>query len=87
MPKIVEFLCYIPFNGQVKTMEEKIADYRRLSGITQKELAKSLGIDPGTLSRWERNKGRPLKKLLTKLTDHLVSLFPDGEGPGAPMLC
>ena len=86
MPKIVKFLGYVPSNGELKTLGDRIVSYRCFHGITQKELAKSLSVDPGTLSCWERNKGRPLKKLLTKLTDYPVSLLPDGEGTGAPML-
>jgi DNA-binding XRE family transcriptional regulator len=64
IPRVIEFLRYVPFNGQVKTLGEKIIRYRQLLGITQKELAKSLGIDPGTLGRCERNEGRPLKRHL-----------------------
>jgi len=86
IPRIIRFLGYVPFDRQADTLGEKIVNYRRLSGITQKELANRLGIDSTTLGRWERNKGRPLKRLLKKLTDCFISLFPDGEKPGAPML-
>jgi len=57
----------VPFESRVRTLGEKIVHYRRLLGLTQKELAKSLGIDPGTLGRWERNKGKPPDDLLQKL--------------------
>ena len=63
IPKIVEFLDYVPCNIEPKTLGERIVNYRRLLGITQKELAYRLGVDPSTLARWERNNGRPLKKL------------------------
>jgi len=33
-------------------------------GITQKVLAKTLGVDPGTLARWERDEGKPLKRYM-----------------------
>jgi transcriptional regulator with XRE-family HTH domain len=71
IPKIVEFLGYVPSNGQTKTLGEKIVRYRRLLGITQKELAKSLGIDPGTLGRWERNRGKPQRQIVERLKEFM----------------
>jgi transcriptional regulator with XRE-family HTH domain len=52
---------------------EKIVNSRRLSGITQKELAKRLGVDPTTLARWERNESRPQKKFSARLVGFLAS--------------
>lgn len=46
IPKIVEFLGYVPFDGKPKTLGKRIIHYRRLYGITQKELAHRLGADP-----------------------------------------
>ena len=71
LPKIVEFLKYIPFDREPNTLGEKIVNYRRFSGINQKQLAKRLGVDPGTLGRWERGKGYPLAKNMRKLTEFL----------------
>jgi transcriptional regulator with XRE-family HTH domain len=67
IPRIIKFLGYVPFDNQAKTLGEEIGHYRRLLGITQKELAKPLGIDPGTLARWERSKGKPLQTHLEKV--------------------
>jgi transcriptional regulator with XRE-family HTH domain len=67
IPKIIEFLGYTPLNTYAKTFGESIVSYRSLSGITQKELAKSLGIDATTLARWERNKSTPRKESLERL--------------------
>jgi DNA-binding XRE family transcriptional regulator len=69
----------VPFNGEPKTLSEQIVNYRRLLGITQKELAKSLGVDPGTLGRWERGKGYPQAKHLKKVTEFLETASPDGQ--------
>jgi transcriptional regulator with XRE-family HTH domain len=74
IPKIVEFLGYVPFNGQTKTLGEKIVNYRRLLGITQKELANRLGIDPTTLARCEHDKGKPVKRYLQQLQNLTKSL-------------
>jgi transcriptional regulator with XRE-family HTH domain len=56
MPKILEFLGYDPAPSEPATLGEKLLKYRRERGMTQKELARRIGIDPTTLSRLERNK-------------------------------
>jgi transcriptional regulator with XRE-family HTH domain len=58
IPKIIEFLGYIPFE-EPKTLGERIIYYRRLTGMIQKELAGKLNIDPTTLARWEREEREP----------------------------
>jgi site-specific DNA recombinase len=67
IPKVIEFLGYVPFDGQPKTLGERIVLYRRLHGITQEKLAHRLGVDPTTLARWERNESQPLKRYQKKL--------------------
>ncbi len=54
MPKVIELLGYVPFEKEPETLGEKIVYYRWVKGITQKELASQLGVDPGTLAQWER---------------------------------
>ncbi len=56
IPKIIEFLGYVPFDTSTLSVGERIVVYRRLLGLSQKELASRLGIDPCTLSKWERDK-------------------------------
>ena len=68
LPRIVEFLGYRPLDPGPKPLGEGIAASRRLLGITQRELACTLGIDPSTLARWERGEREPSKELLEKLT-------------------
>jgi transcriptional regulator with XRE-family HTH domain len=58
IPKIIEFLGYMPFE-EPRTLGERIVYYRRLTGMTQKELAKKLNVDPTTLARWERGERKP----------------------------
>jgi transcriptional regulator with XRE-family HTH domain len=56
MPKIIAFLGDNPFSvDEGGELGEKIRVYRKLHGITQKRLAKELGIDPTTLARWEKD--------------------------------
>jgi transcriptional regulator with XRE-family HTH domain len=73
IPGIIKFLGYVPFDTNTKSLGEKIVRFRRLLGITQKELAKTLGVDPSTLGRWEKGRGQPMKRQATKLATFLAS--------------
>jgi DNA-binding XRE family transcriptional regulator len=51
-PKIIEYLGYCPMFDLAGTSQAKIyKQYMFLNGLTQKEYAKELGIDPQTLKR------------------------------------
>ncbi len=65
--RIIEFLGYEPDGLKPVTLGQRIKRYRYLHGISQKELAKQMAIDPGTLSRLERNLGRCLQSVLSKV--------------------
>ena len=68
MPNIIEFLSYDPTTGEANTLGEKLLQYRKNRGVTQKDLAKQIGIDPTTLSRLERKQGRQNPSVLQKAT-------------------
>ena len=70
IPKIIKFIGYIP----CKTSVENIKMSRQLLGISQEFLAKQIGVDPGTVARWETGKGAPSKKQLTMIDQFLASL-------------
>jgi transcriptional regulator with XRE-family HTH domain len=74
IPKILKFLGYVPFEITTGSLEEKIKTQRRILGLSQKALAKRLKIDPGTLARLEKGKGRPTKEFLQTLSDFFTSL-------------
>ncbi|MCP4369484.1 MAG: helix-turn-helix domain-containing protein [Deltaproteobacteria bacterium] len=63
IPKIVEFLGYVPFDTYPKSIGEKIVLYRKLYGLSQKLLARQLGIDPSTLREWEMNRKQPPERI------------------------
>ena len=71
IPKIIEFLGYIPFNTKSNNLREQIITYRQIHGLTQKELAHLLGIDKTSIGHWERGEHWPSKQLLNKF----ISLF------------
>jgi DNA-binding XRE family transcriptional regulator len=73
IPKIIEFLGRDPFQKEAANLEQKIREYRRIHGLSQKKLAGLLGIDQTTLAGWERGKHQPLKKNLRKLLGFLNS--------------
>jgi len=75
MPKIIEFLGYDPLLSNATTLGEKIKQYRIQKGWSLRKLAKELGIDPGTLARWERNVILPRAALKIRLNGFLDRLL------------
>ena len=67
IPRITQFVGYIPpfFTGQ--TTGEKIVAYRHVRGMSQRALALTLNVDPTTLGRWERDESLPTGKLKLRL--------------------
>jgi transcriptional regulator with XRE-family HTH domain len=64
IPKIIEFLGRDPFEKETENLGDRIREYRRVHGLTQKKFAGQLGIDHTTLAGWERNEHHPTKRLL-----------------------
>jgi transcriptional regulator with XRE-family HTH domain len=58
MPAIIRFLDYNPL-PQADGWGERLVRYRTTLGMTQKETAGGLGVDQGTLTRWERGEREP----------------------------
>ncbi|MHB8843036.1 MAG: helix-turn-helix transcriptional regulator [Candidatus Aquicultor sp.] len=67
LPKIIEFLGYVPFELPKETMGDRVRAYRYKHGLSQRRLAELLGIDKTTVRDWERNKHSPSKKLLRRI--------------------
>jgi transcriptional regulator with XRE-family HTH domain len=76
LPRIIAFLGYVPLAILPENMGERIVVYRRLSGLSQEDLARRLGIDSGTLGRWENGKSKPLKRIMEKLLEFIFPLSP-----------
>jgi len=73
IPKIIEFLGYIPFNTTSNSFGEQIVTYRRLHGLTQRKLACLLGVDPTSIGHWERGEHWPQERLLNELIQLFTS--------------
>jgi transcriptional regulator with XRE-family HTH domain len=71
IPRILGFLGYNPITSDPRTLGEKLLQYRKCRGISQKGLAHQIGVDPATLSRLERERGGCLGSVLKKVTAFL----------------
>jgi transcriptional regulator with XRE-family HTH domain len=58
LPRINAFLTYDPLEVSPITLGDRLINYRKHEGLSRKKLAKQIGIDPTTLSRLERNRGK-----------------------------
>jgi transcriptional regulator with XRE-family HTH domain len=67
LPKVISFLGYNPNLANPESLGGKVLQYRNARGMSQKELAIQIGIDPSTLSRIERGIGRCFESILRKV--------------------
>ena len=72
-PRILKFLGYDPFPVAL-SLADKLRAARRTLGLTQKNFAKRLGVDPVTLRKWEQGKAQPnrlSRKIIKKFSSSL----------------
>lgn len=65
-PAIADYLGYCPYEG-ANSLGKKIALHRTYLGLSKKDLARALEVDPGTISRWEADKGYVSKNALRRI--------------------
>jgi transcriptional regulator with XRE-family HTH domain len=58
IPAIIQFLGYDPLEPSTSFPQRLIAT-RRARGLTQRQLASELGVDPSTIQGWERGLREP----------------------------
>ena len=58
LPRIVDFLGYSPLDASDMTLGQRIRIWRRMRGLSQRDLAAELGVDPSTVLRWEQDGNR-----------------------------
>lgn len=56
IPKIIDFLGYVPLSILPDDPRKRFVVYRKLAGLSQEEFARKLRVDPGTLRKWEKGK-------------------------------
>ena len=69
VPKIIEFLGYMPFDTSEMTLGERVMTMRHCLGLSREEFAWRLGVDETSLRDWEQGKRRPLKRNREKLNE------------------
>jgi transcriptional regulator with XRE-family HTH domain len=75
MAGVVEFLGFNPFqNGG--TMAHRLVNHRKALGMTQKEFARRIGVDPSTLARWERGERMPIGRFAVRVNELTQRLSP-----------
>ena len=57
-PRVIEFLGYDPY-GAPTTTADALCAKRRSMGISRKQMAAKLGVDPQTLAKWKHGRGDP----------------------------
>ena len=57
-PAILDFLGYVPFSRS-ETFPERLRAYRMVRGLSQRELARLIGVDETTVRYWENGNREP----------------------------
>jgi len=66
MPKIIEFLGYVPFDCPDNTLG-RLAYYKRANGLSYEGLARRVGIHFEQLQAWLTGRTKPSRKSLCRL--------------------
>ena len=59
IPAVIRFLGYNPLPA-AETTPERLVRHRTTLGLSQKETAREIGVDQGTLAPWERGEREPV---------------------------
>jgi DNA-binding XRE family transcriptional regulator len=70
IPAIIRFLGYVPLKSST-TFPQRLIATRRARGLTQKQLASELGVDPSTIQDSESGLREPSRKKLEPITTFL----------------
>ena len=62
-------MWYTVYGGGILTTGERIKQARKQAGMTQKELAKKLGISYVGVSQWENNLRNPKQETIQRIAD------------------
>ena len=79
LPAIVRLLGYAPWTTD-GSIGDRLLAYRRERGLPQSAFAGLLGVDPGTLSRWERGLRVP-----TGTYERLAQVWLEKHLPDSPL--
>ena len=77
-PPIIRFLGCNPL-PEAATLGERLVRQRTTLGMSQKESAQEIGVDQGTLARWERGEREPTGSMVVRLK-RLLGREPEEKG-------
>jgi len=72
IPKIIDFIGYLPYDVSSLTFCHRIKRIRQSLGMTGRKLAKELRIHPDTLYSWEKGEHKPSRKLWKKFNESFI---------------
>jgi transcriptional regulator with XRE-family HTH domain len=67
LPAIIRFLAYDPL-PPAESLPERVRSARSELGLTQREMANRLGVDPCTLRDWENGQHHPTETSLNLIS-------------------
>jgi transcriptional regulator with XRE-family HTH domain len=76
VPAILSFLGYDPF-PPAQTLGDRLISARKLLGLSQRKLALSLRVDPGTLQSWEAEQHKPTGRSVERVEGFLETFGDD----------
>jgi DNA-binding XRE family transcriptional regulator len=66
MPAIIRVLGYNPLR-EANSLADHLVRHRTTRGMSREEAAAEIGVDAGTLARWERGEREPVGELLEQV--------------------
>ena len=75
LPKIIDFLGYAPF-AKGESFPERLKSYRKLRGLTQRQLADELGVVLPTVQTWEWGIHQPRPKTREQVERYIAATSP-----------
>jgi DNA-binding transcriptional regulator YiaG len=74
IPAVIRFLGYNPYEVDTSTLGGKVKQYRLMKGLSLKNFAKLVHVDPSTVKSWEENEFIPASANYRRLIDCLELL-------------
>ncbi|MGJ1271740.1 helix-turn-helix domain-containing protein [Sphingobacterium multivorum] len=70
-PALIRFLGYYPFELDLTAFEGRIKAFRYINGLSQKQFATLMKINPRTAQQWEKGQGNGPKR--AQIDQYLVN--------------
>ena len=74
IPSVIRFLGYNPYGVDTSTVGGKVKQYRLMKGLSLKNFARLVHVDPSTVKSWEDNEFIPASANYRRLMNCLDTL-------------